>query len=743
MTLRLAKSFICFFLFAQGAVAQEFVYQPLKASGEMPDDFAKNKIDLFLDQEKEISRNQKRRDFNEESDFILYSVFTISSMMNNGSVLYNDELTTYVNEVADKVLADDQDLRSKLRFYTLKSPEINAFSTQQGIIFVTTGLISQLETEAQLAFVLAHETSHFEREHNLNTYKEKGKIGSSRYLDPDEKLSNYFNYKQENELEADEDGVKRFLKTGYNTGAINQSFNVLLYSYLPFDEMEFDYAYVENKGAKIPEKMRLEEVQEISAYEEVDDENSTHPNIKKRKARVNNLLPAKEEGEDFLVSKERYLYLQRLSRYAITDQHLKVANYARAFYNAYLIGKKYGDEKMSKKYAAMSMYGLAKFKKAGNASEVYDNYKDVEGESQRIHYLFKRMDRRSSATLAVKLCWEYHLAYPEDELMKRVADDALLLLPKAGISKNSLQTEWPGEETDEELSEDEIKKLSKYEKIEYKKKMQARKDADKYFYTYYLVDLRANETFEKALNAAYLNGGEEEDNDNSEEDEGEMEDDEVYDDDARSDQVNSWSDDDSNQGPSISRALMLRPRYDLMDHRGRVSFREMMFTTEQRELDLIGYYKQIGNGLGVELELLDDKSEFDTERFNDYCQLIEWLRERVNTNEIDMVSFCSLEMDELMDKYKADHLLLSTMNEEVDRKEFNFYYFVFAAVYVLPMPFFIYSQFQPEVSFNRNTVLFNMRNGKVEYANAESFQNKFRKDLVKAGIYNELNKIKK
>lgn len=740
MTNNLASSLICMILAAQGAIAQEFVYQPLKASGEMPSDFAKNKIDLFLDQEKEISRNQKRRDFNEESDFILYSVFTISSMMNNGSVLYNDELTDYVNEVADKVLADDPELRSKLRFYTLKSPEINAFSTQQGIIFVTTGLISQLENEAQLAFVLAHETSHFEREHNLNTYKEKGKIGSTRYLDPDEKLSNYFNYKQENELEADEDGVKRFLKTDYNTSAVNQAFNVLLYSYLPFDEMEFDYAYIENKGAKIPEKMRLEEVQEISAYEEVNDENSTHPNIKKRKSKVNNLLPAADVGEDFLVSEERYKYLQRLSRYSITDQHLKGANYARAFYNAYLIGKKYGDEQMSKKYAAMALYGLAKFKKAGKASEVYDNYKNVEGESQRIHFLFKQMDRRSAATLAVKLCWEYHLEYPEDELMTRVAKDAILLLPKTGIAKNSLQTQWPGEETGEELSEEEIKKLSKYEKIEYKKKMQARKDADKYFYTYYLVDLRLNETFENALNQAYLNGGYEDDKDVIEEDEEEVDD--AVDEVAENEHINNWRDDESKQGPSVSRALMLRPRYDLMDHRGRVSFREMMFTTEQRELDLIEYYKQIGSKIGVELELLDDKSEFDTERFNDYCQLIEWLRERLNTDDIDMVSFCSLEMDALMEKYQADYLLLSTMNEEIDRKEFNFYYFVFAAVYVLPMPFFIYSQFQPEVIFNRNTLLFNMKSGKVAYANGESFENKFRKDLVKAGIYNELNKIK-
>jgi len=72
----------------------------------------------------------------------------------SGRVLFGDPVSEYVNTVADKLLENEPELRSKLRFYCLKSNVTNAFATNQGMIFVTLGLIAQLENEAQLAQVL-------------------------------------------------------------------------------------------------------------------------------------------------------------------------------------------------------------------------------------------------------------------------------------------------------------------------------------------------------------------------------------------------------------------------------------------------------------------------------------------------------------------------------------------------------------------------------------------------------------
>ena len=46
------------------------------------------------------------------------------------------------------------------RFRVMNEPLPNAFALANGSIYVTTGLLSLLENEAQLASVLAHEETH-------------------------------------------------------------------------------------------------------------------------------------------------------------------------------------------------------------------------------------------------------------------------------------------------------------------------------------------------------------------------------------------------------------------------------------------------------------------------------------------------------------------------------------------------------------------------------------------------------
>ena len=46
------------------------------------------------------------------------------------------------------------------RVYLIESPNPNAFTSGGGHIFVTTGLVARMRTEAQMAMVLAHELAH-------------------------------------------------------------------------------------------------------------------------------------------------------------------------------------------------------------------------------------------------------------------------------------------------------------------------------------------------------------------------------------------------------------------------------------------------------------------------------------------------------------------------------------------------------------------------------------------------------
>jgi predicted Zn-dependent protease len=126
----------------------------------------------------------------------------------SGKVIFNDPVTIYINKVADYILADEPELRKKLRFYTLKTNTPNAFSTDQGVVLVTTGLIAQLENEAQLGFILCHEIIHYIEKHVRNGYVENKNItkGRGEYsgLSYRSRISQLSKYSKDLEFEADE-----------------------------------------------------------------------------------------------------------------------------------------------------------------------------------------------------------------------------------------------------------------------------------------------------------------------------------------------------------------------------------------------------------------------------------------------------------------------------------------------------------------------------------------------------------
>jgi predicted Zn-dependent protease len=149
-------------------------YQTLLSKGEMPEDFkllASEKYKKELEAIK--TENASNKDKKRKRNFALESNFAITDMMMSGRVIYGDELGSYVNKIADVLLKDNKELREELRFYILKSTVANAFSTNQGIIFITSGLIAQVENEAQLAFIMAHEIVHYTEKHNYEAFKKE------------------------------------------------------------------------------------------------------------------------------------------------------------------------------------------------------------------------------------------------------------------------------------------------------------------------------------------------------------------------------------------------------------------------------------------------------------------------------------------------------------------------------------------------------------------------------------------
>src|SRR6266513_2721309 len=95
--------------------------------------------------------------------------------------------------------------------------------------------------------------------------------GNYRKLELKEIELKAFQYSKELEGEADSLGLILFKKSDFSAEAAKRVFDVLLYSYLPFDEVEFRKDYFNEGSYKIPSDYFLDTVSAVSAVDDYDD----------------------------------------------------------------------------------------------------------------------------------------------------------------------------------------------------------------------------------------------------------------------------------------------------------------------------------------------------------------------------------------------------------------------------------------------------------------------------------------
>jgi predicted Zn-dependent protease len=98
------------------------------------------------------------------------SVADLATFRQNFGELYNNPiLVRYVNSLGQKIVPQGSPNLYSFRLLLDPVPRAEALTT--GTIYISTGLVSMLDSEAQLAYVLGHEIAHVERKHTYNTIR--------------------------------------------------------------------------------------------------------------------------------------------------------------------------------------------------------------------------------------------------------------------------------------------------------------------------------------------------------------------------------------------------------------------------------------------------------------------------------------------------------------------------------------------------------------------------------------------
>ncbi|MBC8172353.1 MAG: M48 family metalloprotease, partial [Chitinophagales bacterium] len=607
-------------------------YSGLYSAGSIPDDFTILSSAKYQAEKQKIDADKRRRERKAEDQFFLESSFLMDNLLHSGRVIFGDPVTEYLNQIKDILLKDEPELRKTIRIYTYRNTDANAFTANNGVVLVTTGLLAQCENEAQIAFILCHEFNHYIKNHALNSYMESQRMergdgiykSLNRYDVEDEQLR----YSKELELEADQSGVTLYKKSNYSIEAVRTAFDVLLYSYLPFNEIEFDKNYFNRETFKIPDDYFLDTVQTISAEEDYNDKESSHPNIKKRKeAAMEELGIAGNSGKkEFLISEETFHYVQKICRYEAVRLYLSDVQYEDALYTNYLLMLDEPDNPVLQKNMAKALYAVSTYKtNRSYGLGMHRSYKKVEGNSQQVFYMTEKIPAKDFSVIALQYIWPLYQNNTEDKAYERMCNDLLTdITVKHKLKLQDFKTEYatdtvsaivsPTASDSEIIKEEEEKNkttVSKYQKIKKKEEEEKEEESsktktgDNAYWRYALVEILQNETFKTKFAASEKKS-----------DFGlELLEKEGYGYNKKKDEYALGED----------KIVIVEPYYMKVDELSDIPVKYE--ASEQAQIDLKNKIKESAKVLDMEVDFIEstDLSASDTEKFNELNILNDWL----------------------------------------------------------------------------------------------------------------------
>ena len=158
-------------------------------------------------------------------------------------IVDDPDIVNYVNKIGNRILSALPQQPFKYHFYVIKEDVYNAFATPAGHIFVYTGLLDAMVEEEELAGILGHEIAHVYCRHISQKIERSKKIGVATLAGIAAGIllgvggageaasavtmgsmaagqSAELSYSRENEIQADQLGLKFITEAGYNVSGL-------------------------------------------------------------------------------------------------------------------------------------------------------------------------------------------------------------------------------------------------------------------------------------------------------------------------------------------------------------------------------------------------------------------------------------------------------------------------------------------------------------------------------------------
>lgn len=154
----------------------------------------------------------------------------------NYVIIEDPSIANYVEKIGQRIVAEIPTLPFEFHFYVIEEEVYNAFAGPGGYIFINSGLLAAMESEEELAGIIAHEVSHVLC-HHISKQMDKAKkiniatmagVLAAIFLGGGADATSAMatgsiatgqslalKYSREHEVEADQVGMKYLVKAGY------------------------------------------------------------------------------------------------------------------------------------------------------------------------------------------------------------------------------------------------------------------------------------------------------------------------------------------------------------------------------------------------------------------------------------------------------------------------------------------------------------------------------------------------
>lgn len=473
-------------------------YHTIKASGPIPSDFTK------LTQTKianDIANSRGKKARKKKEEYYNGIKYQVEVLLHSGNLIYGDEVSLYVEKVAANLLKDEPALFAQLRFYTYKSNDINLFISEDGIIITTTGLLAQINSEAQLAFLLAHEIAHFTEKHQVSVLNLNVTNNNHNFS-----ISNFTSYSDEDEKEADEIGLKRIYKSRYSKSTISETFELLIYSYLPFEEVAIPDDFFNTSKLVVPPTVFSNDLYPISSFNNVKNPKIILKDIKKRKEYMDVFITdfTSWGNANFQLNEKEFNEIRTIARFENVRNSIIQNDFYGALYSIYVLQKNYPNSTYLNQMKALTWLSIAQFHHVDREKDIVFHKKSLEGESARLLETMYQLSKNTKTIIALRIIYDLKNEHPTNEFYKACYQHILkVIATDKKFNRSNYLANAPAKEVvsdkkkDSTLTENGASSNSKYQKIKTKKTQQSDTSS---FHFYLIADIAKDPSFIASYN---------------------------------------------------------------------------------------------------------------------------------------------------------------------------------------------------------------------------------------------------